>query len=127
MWELVPELMPDTYIIDNLEWKGRQPPPDSEVSDLPWFVKETDRNFGTSVHVCHRPSECMAFAKPDSVFVVQQHIADPLLTDDGRKCHIKFYVMLMAIEDGVTWQLYTFKNGYLSIAPTKWTADDISK
>jgi len=69
----------------------------------------------------------MALAKPDSVFVVQQHIGDPLLTDDGRKCHIKFYVLLMGLEDGVTWHLYTFKDGYLSISPSKWNPDDISK
>ena len=46
---------------------------------------------------------------------------DPLLTDDGRKCHIKamqkheaivlpqFYVLLVGFEDGVRWELYTYK------------------
>ena len=51
---------------------------------------------------------------------------DPLLYD-GRKCHIKFYVLLMSYPDGIKWHLYTFKEGYLSISPTKWSADDISK
>merc|ERR1719498_1178058 len=46
---------------------------------------------------------------------------------DGRKCHIKFYVLLVGKEDGVTWNLYTFKEGYLSISPNSWSPEDISK
>merc|ERR1711865_213177 len=125
--ELAPGLIPDTYIIEKGAWKGRTPPRDDEVSDLPWFVKEADRNFGTSVHVCAKPSECMGLAKPDSVYVVQQHIANPLLMPDGRKCHIKFYVLLIGHEDGVRWHLYTFKDGYLSISPNAWSPTDLSK
>ena len=50
--ELVPELMPKTWTIVNQQWVG-QPPPTTEASDkLPWFVKETDRNWGTSVWCC---------------------------------------------------------------------------
>merc|ERR1711920_49036 len=51
----------------------------------------------------------------------------PLCMDDGRKCHIKFYVLLIGLEDAKTWRLYTFKDGYLSISPNKWSAEDISK
>merc|ERR1719265_1038201 len=69
----------------------------------------------------------MSLAKSDSVYVVQQHIADPLLMPDGRKCHIKFYVLLVGLEDGVRWHLYTFKDGYLSISPNAWSPTDISK
>jgi len=128
MWELVPDLMPDTYVINDCKWRdGREPPPDEQCPDLPWFVKEADRNWGTSVHVCRKASECMELAKPGSTYVVQQHIRDPLLTDDGRKCHIKFYVLLVCLEDGVTWRVYCFKDGYLSISPNPWSPDDISK
>mmetsp|Transcript_23659 Transcript_23659/g.43295 ORF Transcript_23659/g.43295 Transcript_23659/m.43295 type:complete len:661 (-) Transcript_23659:303-2285(-) len=125
--ELAPGLMPETYIIKNGEWQGSPPPSDEKVSNLPWFVKEADRNWGTSVHVCHKPSECMALAKSDATYVVQQHIQDPLLMEDGRKCHIKFYVFLMCLEDGVRWHLYTYKDGYLSISPNRWSPEDISK
>lgn len=125
--ELAPGLMPETYIIRNGQWVGQAPPPDAEVSNLPWFVKEADRNWGTSVHVCHKPSECMTLAKSDATYVVQQHIKDPLLMDDGRKCHIKFYVLLIGLEDGVRWNLYTYKDGYLSISPNAWSPEDISK
>lgn len=126
MWELVPDLMPDTYVIEDLKWRdGRAPQEDG--SDLPWFVKEADRNWGTSVQVCQKASECMDLAKPGAMYVVQQHIRDPLLMDDGRKCHIKFYVLLMGLEDAVTWQLYTFKDGYLSISPNSWSPTDLSK
>jgi len=126
--ELAGNLIPETFIIDKGVWKdGKEPPADDAVTNLPWFVKEADRNWGTSVHVCSKPSECMALAKPDSVYVVQQHIADPLLMPDGRKCHIKFYVLLVGLEDGIRWHLYTFKDGYLSISPNAWSPTDISK
>ncbi|CAK0912214.1 unnamed protein product, partial [Prorocentrum cordatum] len=82
---------------------------------------------GTSVHLCGKPSECLGLAKPDATYVVQQHVADPLLLDDGRKCHIKFYVLLMCLEDGVTWKLFTYKEGYLSISPNRWSPTDLSK
>jgi hypothetical protein len=128
MWHLVPDLMPDTYVIQDLKWRdGREPPPDEECGVYPWFVKEADRNWGTSVSVCQKASQCMSLAKPGALYVVQQHIKDPLCMDDGRKCHIKFYVLLCGMEDAVTWKLYTFKDGYLSISPNKWAPDDLSR
>lgn len=128
MWQLVPNLMPDTYIIDDCKWRdGREPPKDSDCDNLPWFVKEADRNWGTSVQTCSKPSQCMDLAKPGATYVVQQHIKNPLCMDDGRKCHIKFYVLLVGMEDAKTWRLYTFKDGYLSISPNKWNPDDLSK
>jgi len=125
--DLAPGLMPETYIIEGGRWKGTPPPPDEEVDNLPWFVKEADRNWGTSVHVCRKPSECLGLAKPDSKYVVQQHIKDPLLMPDGRKCHIKFYNLIIGLPDGVRWHLYTLKDGYLSISPKPWSAEDTSK
>merc|ERR1719464_1156113 len=125
--ELAPGLIPETFIIEMGQWRGAQPPPDDQVAALPWFVKEADRNWGTSVHVCARPSDCLGLAKPDATYVVQQHIKDPLLMDDGRKCHIKFYVFLLCHEDGVRWHLYTFQGGYLSISPNRWSPEDLSK
>jgi len=100
LYEVVPEKMPHTYIIEDQQWKhGRKPPPDEEAGDLPWFVKEADRNWGTSVHCCRRPSECISLVKPGALYAVQQHIADPLCMSDGRKCHIKFYILLLCHED----------------------------
>jgi hypothetical protein len=125
--ELAPGMMPETYIIKEGAWQGPPPPPDHEVSNYPWFVKEADRNWGTSVHVCHKPSECLSLVKPDATYVVQQHIKDPLLMKDGRKCHIKFYVLLIGMEDAIRWNLYTYKEGYLSISPNAWSPEDISK
>ena len=124
--DLAPGKMPDTYIIENGEWRGTAPS-DDQVIDLPWFVKEADRNWGTSIHVCAKPSACLSVVKPTGIYVVQPHIKDPLLTDDGKKCHIKFYVLLVGFEDGVRWNLYTFKDGYLSISPNKWSPTDLSK
>jgi len=125
--EIARDQIPETFIIEKGVWKGPAPPPDDQVPALPWFVKEADRNWGTSVHVCSKPSECLGLAKPDATYVVQQHIQDPHLTDDGRKCHIKFYILLLCLEDGVRWNLYTYKDGYLSISPNKWSPNDLSK
>jgi len=125
--ELGGSLIPDTFIIEKGQWKGSAPPADDQVTNLPWFVKEADRNWGTSVHVCSKPSACLSLAKPDATYVVQQHIKDPLLMEDGRKCHIKFYVLLLGFEDGERWHLYTFKDGYLSISPNAWSPEDLSK
>merc|ERR1719311_1097824 len=120
--------MPNTYIIDDMQWRNDvKPPSDDQVSNLPWFVKEADRNWGTSVHCCAKPSECMSLAKPGALYAVQQHIADPLCMEDGRKCHIKFYILLLCHADGRTWELYTWRNGYLSISPVKWSPTDLSK
>jgi hypothetical protein len=127
MWEIVPDLMPETYVIQDLKWLNDRAPPMDDTDDYPWFVKEADRNWGTSVHCCQKASECMSLAQPGATYVVQQHIRDPLLMDDGRKCHIKFYVLLMGLEDGRTWRVYTFKDGYLSISPHQWSPTDISK
>ena len=46
--------------------------------------------------------------------------------DDGRKCHIKFYLLLIAHEDGRSWDLYTYQNAYLSVSPNKWSPTDLS-
>lgn len=59
-------------------------------------------------------------------FVVQQHVKDPLLTDDGRKAHLKFYILMVCAEDGVSWTLYTYRGALLSISPNRWSADDLS-
>lgn len=127
--ELVPDLMPETYIIEGQKWKnGKCPPSDDEVDVLPWFVKEADRNWGTSIHLCSKPSECIKVVGDSmSTFVVQQHVKDPLLMSDGRKSHIKFYNLLVGHEDGVRWSLYTYQDGYLSISPNPWSPTDISK
>jgi len=127
LYEVVPHCMPYTYVIDDLKWRGAPPPSDDNFSLLPWFVKEADRNWGTGLHVCQRPSECMSLAKPGGLYAVQQHIADPLCTEDGRKCHIKFYIFIRCLADGVTWELYTYRDGYLSISPNRWAPDDLTK
>lgn len=128
LYEFVPELMPYTYVIHKQQWVGERPEPVPDDSEpWPWFVKETDRNWGTSVVCCARPQECLALAKSQGVYVVQKHIPKPLLYDNGEKCHIKFYNLLIGMGDGVTWKLYTYKDGYLSISPCAWSPTDLSK
>lgn len=73
-----------------------------------------------------KPSEIMAHIKENQSYVVQQHIRDPLLTDDGRKTHLKFYVLLICNDDGLTWTLYTYKGALLSISPNVWSPNDLT-
>eukprot|EP00747_Dinoflagellata_sp_TGD_P166066 gnl/TRDRNA2_/TRDRNA2_188294_c0_seq1.p1 gnl/TRDRNA2_/TRDRNA2_188294_c0~~gnl/TRDRNA2_/TRDRNA2_188294_c0_seq1.p1 ORF type:complete len:534 (+),score=100.80 gnl/TRDRNA2_/TRDRNA2_188294_c0_seq1:81-1682(+) len=128
LYEFVPELMPPTYVIADQKWVGSPPPPDPPGAEpMPWFVKETDRNWGTSVTCCARPEECIGLTKPDATYVVQRHIPNPLLYDNGEKCHIKFYNLMIGEADGVTFKVYCYKDGYLSISPKAWSPTDLSK
>lgn len=127
LWDFCPDLMPKTFVVENKKWRGEEPVDTPENAGLPWFVKETDRNFGTSVVACLKASECMSLVISEAVYVVQQHIARPLHYDDGRKLHIKFYNLLIGREDGQTWDLYCYKGGYLCLTPTKWDPEDTSK
>jgi hypothetical protein len=128
LYEFVPELMPDTYVIMDQRWVGDPPPPQpAGAPPMPWFVKETDRNFGTSVVCCSCPEECIGLTTANATYVVQKHIPDPLLYYNGEKCHIKFYNLLVGHADGVTWSLYTYKDGYLSISPKAWDPEALDK
>lgn len=69
----------------------------------------------------------MPFVNRNQRYVVQQHVLDPLLTDHGHKAHVKFYVLLICEEDGVTWNLYTYKSSLLSISPNPWSPEDLSQ
>jgi hypothetical protein len=171
VFEMVPEIMPPTYIIVNRKWKGPEPPEATqagitfeeyveapadtgwweaaqkeptakEITEeekeqcalalkgkdelLPWFLKEADRNWGTSVRCFETLEECVKYAKADSTYVVQRHIARPLLYE-GRKAHIKFYILVNATARGAKWQYWSLRNGYLSIAPHPWSPKDVSK
>merc|ERR1719183_2916413 len=113
--------MPYTYVVLDYKWVGPAPPPEPPDADpLPWFVKETDRNFGTSVVCCSKPEECMGLAKSAGCYVVQRHIAKPLHYHQGQKLHIKFYNLLYGHADGQTWHLYTYTDGYLCLSPKPW-------
>ena len=94
----------------------------------PWFIKEADKNLGGPyIGICQHASEIPSFILHDRRYVVQQHVLKPLLTDDGKKTHVKFYILLVCEEDGLTWTLYTYKNAKLSISPNKWSPTDLSQ
>jgi hypothetical protein len=166
VWEMVPEIMPPTYIIVNRVWKGDEPPEAGklglnfgtfveapadqgwweaaqkeptakaltdeqraaikDIDALPWFLKEADRNWGTSVRCFTSLDECMRYAKPEATYVVQRHIARPLLYE-GRKAHIKFYILVNALAEGKKWQYWSLRDGYLSVAPHPWSPKDVTK
>lgn len=43
----------------------------------------------------------------------------------GSTIFSRFYNLLVGLDDGVTWRLYTYRDGYLSISPKAWSPDDL--
>lgn len=128
LYEFVPDCMPKTYVIVDQSWVGDPPPPTPpDAEPWPWFVKETDRNWGTSVTCCMKSEDCVGLTKPNATYVVQKHIENPMLIDGGKKFHIKFYNLFFGLDDGVSWRLYTYKKGYLCVSPKVWSPTDMSK
>jgi len=129
--EIAGKYMPETFCYYQGEWAGERRPPTDETTNsmvAPWFVKEADKNLGgEGIGVCRQPSEIVELLKPSGTYVVQQHVRRPLLTDDGRKAHLKFYCLLSTEADGVSWTLYTYKKPLLCISPNKWSPDDLSQ
>ncbi|CAJ1945966.1 unnamed protein product [Cylindrotheca closterium] len=126
------QYMPKTYCFEKGKWRHGLAPEDDnndENDNGPWFVKEANKNLGgAAINIVTKTSEIadhLLFPN-DRRYVVQAHIRDPLLTDDGKKTHIKFYVLLVCEDDGITWTLYTYKASLLSISPNPWSATDLS-
>eukprot|EP00979_Chaetoceros_neogracilis_P005074 scaffold869_cov260-Chaetoceros_neogracile.AAC.5 len=126
--EIAGKYMPKTYCLEDGEWVGEMPPSDNEDGSTaaPWFIKESDKNLGgDAIVIVSKPSEIMETINKTKRYVVQQHVKNPLLTDDGCKTHLKFYVLLICEDDGVTWTLYTYRGALLSISPKPWSPYDL--
>jgi nicotinamidase-related amidase len=124
------DFMPLTYCFENGCWvDDKKPPDDLEEGSTtsPWFIKEADKNLGgNAISIISKPSLIPGAMKTDRRYVVQQHVKDPLLMDDGRKVHIKFYVLLLCDADGSSWEIFTYKGSLLSISPNRWSPEDLS-
>ena len=148
--DLAEEFMPKTYRLEYGKWIGEEPPStdstdddDDTAASRLWFLKETDKNGGRAVQAFRSPSECFEAADKDSRYVVQPHVANPLLTIHGHKCHLKQYAFLQCSETsgggggnvggrsstnnlgGIVWDLYTHRDPFLSIAPQPWNSTDV--
>lgn len=123
---LVPSLMPKTFHIQDRQWVDGIAPEDAEGDLLPWFVKEVEGNEGTFVECCQKASQCMSLARAGINYAVQQHVRDMQLYE-GRKFHLRVYGLIVCLEDGRTWRVYTYKDGYLDISPNQWSEEDISR
>mmetsp|Transcript_12402 Transcript_12402/g.29803 ORF Transcript_12402/g.29803 Transcript_12402/m.29803 type:complete len:689 (-) Transcript_12402:221-2287(-) len=134
LWSMLSEyglgdLMPKTYLIQRRQWVD----PDSillqdtktEKPVGPFFVKDCQKNGGKAVQVCSKIEDALQFVDNDSYFVVQQHISDPYLTNDGRKCHIKSYFLLTEDNHG-NWELRMYPEAFLSQSPNVWSQLDLS-
>lgn len=115
----------ETFLIQGGKWLNGQSPPVGEESGGPWFVKDVNKNGGRAIQICADSADCMQLASdPDQMYVVQKHIANPHLTPDGRKCHLKFYSMLVGEEN--VWDLYVHRDAFLSTSPNIWSPSDLS-
>lgn len=117
--------IPPTFVIRQGQWVDAAPPTSSAASEICWFLKEVIKNGGRAVQVCPSAEDALALAEARNNYVVQAHIPSPLLTDNGRKCHVKFY-SLVTSDHTNGWNLYTYKDGFLSVSPNLWSAGDLS-
>ena len=129
-------MMPPNYVLlRNHQWKDANP--STNDSSGPWFLKECNKNGGTAVQVFATIKDCLELASRDSMYVLQPHIANPLLTHDGRKCHVKVYNLLVNNhknngdddQDNTVsniWKLYTYPEAFLSTSPNPWSCQDVS-
>ncbi|KAI2489403.1 hypothetical protein MHU86_25188 [Fragilaria crotonensis] len=125
--QLSNEFMPKTYRLEFGKWVDDEP--NSDATPRLWFLKETDKNGGRAVQAFLSAAECLEAALPDGRYVVQPHVSNPLLTVDGHKCHLKQYAYLQCSAGGenATWDLFTHRHPFLSIAPHPWSPTDTSR
>lgn len=123
---LVPNLMPETFHIRDMQWLDNCSPKVQDGDTLPWFIKEAEGNEGTFVDCCPKADDCMKSARPGINYVVQEHVNDALMYE-GRKFHLRLHMLITCKDDGMTWRAYTYKDGYLNISPNPWAPGDISR
>ena len=124
--DLAGDLLPETFLIRKGQYfvgDSRPPPPDDCVGG-PWFIKDVEKNGGRGILICRHASECLGLVDPRRTYVVQKHIDHPQLTSDGRKCHLKFYCLLIC--ENKTWSLYCYQDSFLSESPNIWSHSDLS-
>jgi hypothetical protein len=65
-------------------------------------------------------------ARPGKNYVVQEHVKDAMMYE-GRKFHLRLHALITCKDDGITWRVYTYKDGYLNISPNPWDPGDMSR
>ena len=106
---------------------GVDPDPDSSV----WFLKETNRNYAAGTFVCASAAACRMQAEPDKNYVVQRHYENPMLID-GKKFHIRAYLMCHSPAGSQRVQWYIYKNkeiygGNVAKGEKNWTPADLDR
>lgn len=116
------EFLPETYVMksgENIDLQSKQ--------SGPWFVKETNKNGGRAITVCKDSTEAIALANNDNeTCVIQRHVDNPSLLNDGRKWHLKVYNLLVCDEEGSSWTLRCHNEPFLCVAEAPWSIDDLS-
>lgn len=129
--EHCPDLIPPTFIIRKGAWvEGFSPVGDSRVADyagLPWFLKETRSDYATGITIAAHPEACLQEANAESSYVVQPHVKQPMLVENGCKFHLRQYFALHSPAGSKCLQLYVYLEGWLAIAQEKWSCSTASK
>jgi hypothetical protein len=107
--------------------EGVDPDPDSTV----WFLKETNRNYAAGTFVHASAAACRMHAESDRNYVVQQHYQNPMLLD-GKKFHIRAYLMCHSPAGSTRVQWYLYKNpgipgGNVAKGEKDWTPTDLDR
>lgn len=107
--------------------EGVDPDPDSVV----WFLKETNRNYAAGTFVHASAAACRMHAESDRNYVVQRHYTNPML-HDGKKFHIRAYLMCHSPAGSTRVQWYIYKNpkihgGNVAKGHKDWTPTDLDR
>ncbi|EJK55456.1 hypothetical protein THAOC_24813 [Thalassiosira oceanica] len=109
--------------------------PCRDDSSGPWFVKASDKNGGKAIQIAAGRDESLRLAasqytsQPGEVYAIQRHISNPHLID-GRKWHLKMYLLLTSNADGGEeggheWRLYAHEDAFLCISSKPWSAESV--
>ena len=120
-----------TWFVRDGAWVGEAAPARASdayphVWDHVWFMKETDKNFGTGIIVRGSPEACFAEAERDKRYVVQPSIARPRTDARGHKLGWRLYVACVSPAGSETLEWYMFCGGYLVAADGPFDAHDLA-
>jgi len=128
--EIAPSLVPQPCFICRGKWTP-EPSDDGVSPDRVWFLKDSIHNHGEGVFVFHTLEQALAAAKPHVRYVLQPHIADPLLYE-GRKFNLRVYLAIVWHKNELSsthpsgFSFYIYKNGWLCVSDRAWKTCNVS-
>eukprot|EP01052_Picozoa_sp_SAG31_P007912 SAG31_NODE_387_length_16403_cov_5.062071_13_plen_357_part_00 len=93
------DICPPTYIFSAQYSAPEFETERSWMDEGVWFLKENLQNYGQGTWVVKTPKQASKLVQKGKDYVLQPHIAKPLLYD-GRKFHIRLYLLIVKDEVG---------------------------